>query len=117
MASRSVSPTGDATLHALALALLPFLRPLLSDSPSRPYSQRDGERPAGCGRIKFLRAWRRAADAGDAGAWSEGRARLMSSECWTKWSRTSRVRVTKAPPAAESGPSLLESFGLKREAS
>jgi hypothetical protein len=81
----------------------------------RPFSQRDGERPPGAGRIKYLRTWRRARDAGD-GAWAEGRARLMTPECWAKWSRSaSRPTLAKAPASA--APTLLDELGAKRVAS
>lgn len=102
--------SGEA-LQALASVLAPYLTPLLNGAPARPFSQRDGELPAGAGRIKYLRAWRRARDAGDAGAWAEGRARLMSAEAWAKWSRTQAL--PKAAPVPEA-PSLLAQLGAKR---
>ncbi|MGO9833413.1 MAG: hypothetical protein ACLP1X_04290 [Polyangiaceae bacterium] len=98
-------------LRAFAEVLAPFVAQFLTGAGSRPYSQADGERPPGAGRAKFLRAWRRARDAGDSGAWSEGRARLMSSESWARWSRTQRPTVAKASPVA---PTLLDELGAKR---
>jgi hypothetical protein len=102
---------GDA-LRALAAVLVPYLAPLLTGAPTRPYSQAEGERPPGAGRAKYLRAWRRARDAADAGAWAEGRARLMTAEAWARFSRTARPVMTK-PPAA---PTLLDELGAKRVA-
>jgi hypothetical protein len=95
-------------LEALAVVLAPYLSPLLTGALPRPFSQADGERPPGAGRAKFLRTWRRARDAGDAGAWAEGRARLMSEEAWARWSRTERARVLE--PATP----LLEELGGRR---
>lgn len=110
--SSSCPSSGDAALRALAVVLAPYLAPLITGASSRPYSQRDGELPPGARRVKFLRTWRRARDAGDVGAWAEGRARLMTPECWAKWSRTERPpAVAKAPPPS---PSLLEELGAKR---
>ena|SRR5580658_10127841 len=103
------SVPADAALRALAVALAPFIAPLIGAS-SRPFSQR--EPPPGAGRVKYLRTWRRARDAGDAGAWAEGRSRLMTAEAWAKWSRTaSPSTATKATPAE---PSLLDELGAKR---
>jgi len=49
------------------------------------HSQRDGERPAGAGRIRYLRAWRALRDAGDPDVRTEGRARLMSPTAWARF--------------------------------
>jgi hypothetical protein len=98
-------------LHALAVVLAPYLAPLIAGASARPFSQRDGELPPGARRVKFLRTWRRARDAGDAGAWSEGRARLMSPDCWARWARSERSPAATAPPPA---PSLLEELGARR---
>lgn len=103
-------PSGDAALQALAAVLAPYLAPLLTGAESRPFSQRDGERPSGAGRVKYLRAWRRARDEGDAGAWAEGRARLMNAEAWARWSRISTPAPVTTAPAA---PSLLDELGAK----
>jgi hypothetical protein len=105
----SSSPSSGDALRALAEVLAPYLVPLLSGAPGRPFSQADGQRPPGAGKPKYLRTWRRARDAGDAGAWAEGRARLMSQEAWARWSRTEAPAVAK--PAA---PSLLEELGARR---
>ncbi len=101
----------DAALRALAAALAPYL-PLATGAPGRPYSQHDGERPPGAGKAKYLRTWRRARDAGDAGAWAEGRARLMTAEAWAAWSRTAKA----APPPTPT-PSLLDELGAVRVSS
>jgi hypothetical protein len=97
-------------LRAFAEVLAPYVAQFLTCAESRPYSQADGQRPPGAGRIKYLRTWRRARDAHDAGAWAEGRARLMSAECWSKWSRTERAPVVAAPAA----PSMLDALGARR---
>jgi hypothetical protein len=57
------------------------------DTPTL-YSQRDGERPPGCGKAKYLRLHRAAAMAGDKEAWHEGRARIMTPACWTRLAMT-----------------------------
>lgn len=82
-----------------------------------PFSQRDGERPPGCGRAKFLRAHRLLVAAGDARAWSEGRARLISRDAWARFARDERPAPN--PPASSSRPvdedaAALESLGLAR---
>jgi hypothetical protein len=105
--SGPIIPT-DA-LRALAAVLAPYLVPLIAGASSRPFSQR--ELPSGSGRVKYLRTWRRAHDAGDAGAWSEGRARLMTADCWAKWSRTTDPCVAATLPVA---PTLLDELGAKR---
>lgn len=81
------------------------------------FSQREGERPPGCGRAKFLRAHRALVAAGDRGAWSEGRARLISRETWARFARDERPAPT--PPASSSRPvdddaAALASLGLAR---
>ena len=68
---------------------------------SARYSQRDGERPAGCGASKYLRIHKLVRDAGDPSATVQGRARLMTEECWTRWCNAlpSRARKVMPPPA------------------
>jgi hypothetical protein len=110
----SASTLPAEALRALAAVLAPYLVPHLSGAATRPFSQRDGERPPGAGRAKYLRTWRRARDAEDTGAWSEGRARLMSPEAWGRWSRfASRHAPVKVAPSA---PTLLDELGAKRVA-
>lgn len=53
------------------------LSPLVAVTP-RPFSQIDGERPAGVGRARYLRAWHRGDDANDPDVTEDGRARLMT---------------------------------------
>jgi hypothetical protein len=113
----------DSDNHEIVLALVRLLAPQVAAElskaadASRPYSQRDGERPPGCGRAKFLRAHRLLVAAGDAGAWSEGRARLISRDAWSRFARDERPAPT--PPASSSRPvdedsAALESLGLAR---
>lgn len=80
------------------------------------FSQVDGQRPPGCGRAKYLRVHRRAVQADDPGAWSEGRARLMTPEAWARWSRTERRAATKAmhPPAPSGVEAMLAELGARR---
>ena len=100
-------------LRVLAEALRPYLQ--TDQSAVRTiFSQRDGERPVGCGRPKYLRAHKRAVEAGDAGAWSEGRARLMTDECWARWARTIATAHLSSAPESQDG--LLAEFGAVRVA-
>ena len=62
------------------------------------HSQRDGERPAGAGRIRYLRAWRALRDAGDPDVRREGRARLMSQSSWARF--VAGEKGEKPAPAA-----------------
>ncbi len=70
----------------------------------RPYSQRDGERPVGAGRVLYLREHRALVRNRDKGAWSEGRARLMSHEAWSRaMAKHAPALAAPAPRAADSG--------------
>jgi len=88
-----------------------------TDAP-HVHSQRDGERPIGCGTAKFLRAWHRGRAAGDAECWAEGRARLMTAAAWRRLNpiRTSKppklVAVAAAPRTIDD--ELLEQLGARR---
>jgi hypothetical protein len=79
------------------------------------YSQRDGERPTGCGRAKYLRVHRRAREARDAGATSPGRSRLLTHDAWQRYCDALPSRASK-PASAE--PSLearvLKLLGARR---
>ena len=99
----------DDALRALAIVLAPYIAPLITGASARPFSQK--ELPPGAGPIKFRRTWHRAHDAHDAGATREGRAMLLTPECWSRWARTERAeRPTATPPA----PSLLDELGGRR---
>lgn len=93
-----------ALLRALADALFPHLADRLGTSARRAFSQRNGERPVGAGRARYLRVWKRAHEAGDEGAWEEGRARLMTADSWTRWARVSAVRGPATGRGAERTP-------------
>ena len=54
------------------------------------YSQRDGERPTGAGRERYLRAWRALRRAGDRDVRTEGRARLMTADAWARFVASER---------------------------
>jgi len=99
MARHDVS-AADAALRALARALLPYLRDELVSAPApRVYSQLDAERPPGIGRARYLRAWRRGRDAGDAECCADGRARVMTAGAWARHgaSSTSPRRALDEP--------------------
>jgi hypothetical protein len=71
-----------------------------SGDVGRPtYSQRDGERPVGCGRTKFLGVHKRARGEGDAGASIQGRARLMTADCWARWCNALPSRASTSEPS------------------
>ncbi len=99
-------------IEALAQAVAPHVARILGALvavPPRPYSQKDGERPAGAGRVLYLREHRALVRAGDPGAWSEGRARLMTSDAW---SRAMAKHRPPPPPASETRPVDLDSQAL-----
>lgn len=76
------------------------------------YSQKNGERPPGCSRTKFLAAWRRARDVGDEGVWAEGRARLMRASTWARVSRTAVEPARYVPaPFTIGGLELVDLVG------
>jgi hypothetical protein len=86
---------------------------------ARPFSQRDGERPPGAGAPTYLRVWHRAVEEKDPEAWSEGRARLMSTACWSRWSAVARkdTKPKKAKADAPAGQeALMARMGLRRSA-
>jgi hypothetical protein len=107
------TPPDDA-LRALALALLPYLRDELASAPAkRTYSQVDGERPAGVGRARYLRAWRVGHEAGDPECCADGRARTMSAAAWARHGASAPTTVT--PPrdvAPVRDVDVLEELGL-----
>ncbi len=106
--------------EALKAALRPLVMEILAECRQPAvggvvHSQRNGERPAGCGRAKFLRAWKAAHEAGDPGAWAEGRARLMTAACWSSRAKTARApAVVKAAPEVPANDSLMAEFGARR---
>jgi hypothetical protein len=84
------------------------------------YSQRDGERPIGCGRPKYKRVWHRAFAAHDPDARREGRSLLMSAACWARWcslpSRAPKPAPTPPPAPVSRVDALLASAGARRTA-
>jgi hypothetical protein len=76
------------------------------------YSQRDGERPSGCGRAKFLRVHRRARLSGDPGATTEGRARLMTADAWARHHDAVPSRRRVAPVVAPVAMNVAERVRL-----
>lgn len=108
--SCAMAPTiiRDGVIFCAACNGLPRVPAATSGYP-RPFSQLDGERPAGCGRIKYLRVWRRARDAGDEGATVDGRARLMTIEAYA---RHSKIAIRRRPKSTiDVDPLLLEALG------
>lgn len=104
-------------MRVLAEALAPHLRALLGQTGHslRLYSQCDGERPTGCGKTKYLRAWRRALAAGDAGATRDGRARLLTPEAYARHAAApSRAPAPIAPVATLEDEVLAELGGVPR---
>ena len=94
---RRLATLREEEVHVLrALAKLADQR---KDAPTH-YSQSDGQRPPGCGKRKYLYLHRLAVRAGDKGAWHEGRARIMTPECWTRLATTSPP-VQKQPETSE----------------
>jgi hypothetical protein len=76
------------------------------------YSQREGERPPGAGKVKYLRVHRALMAAGDTEAWAEGKARLMSAAAWERGTRTRpalRLVARQAPTDVRSA--LLRELG------
>ena len=82
----------------------------------RPHTQRDGERPIGAGKAKYLRVWKAAYAAQEKDVWSEGRARLMTPEAWRRLTETVPVpRVVKRKAAsAEPTPAPMSSIDARR---
>jgi hypothetical protein len=79
------------------------------------YSQRDAERPAGCGRERYLRVHRLAFDARDPGATKIGRARLLTADAWLRWAASLPSRTRPKPPAPLTlDEQLLAELGLER---
>jgi hypothetical protein len=80
------------------------------------YSQLDGERPAGAGRARYLRAWRTLRSAADAGATAEGRARIITHEAWTRFvaSEAARHHAVVATPETSRANRVLAALGGAR---
>lgn len=81
------------------------------------HSQKDGERPVGAGLTKYLRAWRAGRDAGDAGVWAEGRARLMTADAWSRLSRVEsapRLKVVEPAAPVSLDDAVLAELGARR---
>jgi hypothetical protein len=106
----------DATLFA---ALDAFVRQIVREEISRArstggsggaYSQRDGERPIGCGKPTYSRVWHRAFDASDPGAWREGRSLIMTAEAWQRWATLFRTRAPRAPAPVASPVTGLDAL-------
>jgi hypothetical protein len=77
------------------------------------YTQKDGERPPGCSPTKFLRTWRRARDAADAGATEDGRTRLLTVEAYER--HRTRERSRRVPPrTAAPAPRSIDEEMLAR---
>lgn len=81
------------------------------------YSQRDGERPAGCGRVKYLRVWRLAYRAGDTGARAQGKARLLMPEAFERFEaqlRKPRRAALHVVPEPSTDDRMLAALGGRR---
>jgi hypothetical protein len=109
-------PDLEALARGLAALVAPMVAELLQASP-KPFSQLEGERPSGAGRVAYLRAHRALVRSGDPGAWSEGRARLMSPDAWAR--AMANHRHAPKAPASETRPvdpdaDALEALGLAK---
>jgi hypothetical protein len=73
------------------------------------YSQLDGQRPPGVGRVRYLRAWRLARDehAPAEMVWSDGRARLMTRDAWVRWGASTSISKPKPPPKKTKAPKSI----------
>lgn len=85
----------------------------------RVYSQRDGELPVGCGRIRYIRLFNAAEEASEEGLRREGRAMLMTEACWLRLNvARERKRSCDAPsPVASEDVEarLMREIGLRRK--
>jgi hypothetical protein len=73
----------------------------ISSRPAAEHAQDDGQRPTGVGRTRYLRAWRRGRDAGDAECRADGRARVMTAAAWSRWGASAPMRGTAPRIAVE----------------
>ena len=120
------SAPGKAEEHAfdvLARAVAPYVAALLLGRATAAtlFSQRDGERPAGCGAAKYLRVHRLAREANDPGATRQGRARLLTPDAWDRWASAIPSRARRTPePAPVSAVSIddvvARKLGVRRSA-
>jgi hypothetical protein len=96
--------TSTVLLRVGAIVCATCLSPVVSASGPRlaGFSQRDGDRPLGCSRERFLDVWKRAHDAADDGATADGRTRLLTHEAYDRFARVRRAAVPL------SGPRLVE---------
>jgi hypothetical protein len=104
--------------RALQLAADAFERESLH-GPARPYSQREGERPTGCGRAKYLRVWRLAHRACDDGARSQGKSRLLTVDAFERFEaqlRKPRRAVLRVAPQPSTDDRILTALGGRRSA-
>ena len=95
------------------------LRELGVTMEGRPYTQRDAERPRGCGRAKYLRVWRLAHRAGDAGARAQGKSRLLTPEAFERFEaqlRKPRRAVLHVVPEPSTDDRVLAALGGRRSA-
>jgi hypothetical protein len=94
-----------------------FIREEIARATPAPqtYSQLDGQRPAGAGRVKYLRAWHALVAAGDTGAWAEGRARLMTAEAWARFI-SAPIEIDLRPPPRDLAAEVLRELGAVRTA-
>lgn len=111
-----------AQLRAAALAFADAVAVIIERQGGhapRPFSQVDGERPSGAGRERYLRIWRLAHKNGDAGATEQGRARLLTSEAWTRWeaklpSKAKAKLQLVSAPAESRADRVLRELGGRR---
>lgn len=92
-------------------AALAELRALVATGGEREYSQLDAERPAGVGRARYLRAWRRGRDAGDPECRADGRARTMTPAAWARWGAAAPTRRAKVCVVGGDLADLLAELG------
>ena len=78
------------------------------------FSQHDGSRPPGCGRVRYLRIWRSAFRAGDAGATRDGRARLLTHDAYQRFARIERAVESSPRPVEDEANDVLSELGAVR---
>jgi hypothetical protein len=103
-------------LRAAARELLAAADAFDREQPARPrpFSQVDGERPPGCGRRRFLAAWRSRHATGDPGASAEGRARILSPDAWARFIEDEAPRAPLRLVSPAQSPSMLDRLGARR---
>ena len=95
----------DGRLVCAACGAEPRVGNAPSTAPGVTYSQREGQRPTGTGREKFLRVARALRAAGDLESWVEGRTVLVTAAAWARGLELlGQGRAVPKAPASEARP-------------